>query len=232
MIISRKAALQRRLKQRDEKWRQISLNVYEAIEARRTIRDFAPRPVEDEVLRRIIGTGLRAPTNDHMRSWEFVVVNDPAVRLRLLGKMTKSYTREEVEMILTSWGMTDTCQRDMYFEAIPKQYAMLLNCACLILPFFRQKSPLLKPATLSSLNAFASIWCCIENMLIAAAAEGIHGVTRIPLGDETACFREALGVPAEYELPCCLALGYPADDAVKIRQISIDVGSRIRFDHW
>jgi len=48
------------------------------------------------------------------------------------------------------------------------------------LPCFRQTSPLLKPKTPSGLNAFASIWCCVENMLVVAAAEGVFGVVHIP----------------------------------------------------
>ena len=61
---------------------------------------------------------------------------------------------------------------------------MLLTAGCLIIPCFRQFEPLLKPKSLSALNPFASIWCCIENMLIAAAAEWIYGVTRIPFDEE------------------------------------------------
>lgn len=71
-------------------------------------------------------------------------------------------------------------QRGTYIDAIPKQYKMLSTSACLIIPCFRNHGPLLKPENLSALNSFASIWCCIENMLIAAVSEGIYGVTRIP----------------------------------------------------
>lgn len=42
----------------------------------------------------------------------------------------------------------------------------------------------MQPTSLSSLNEFASIWCCIENILLAAASEGIFGVTRIPMKEE------------------------------------------------
>ena len=49
---------------------------------------------------------------------------------------------------------------------------MLTQSGLLILPFFRQKqNPLLKPVEQSSLNYFASAWCALENMLLAATAE-------------------------------------------------------------
>ena len=51
------------------------MDVYEAIRARRTIRDFNGRQVGMDALERIIGAGLKAPTNNHLRQWEFVIVN-------------------------------------------------------------------------------------------------------------------------------------------------------------
>ena len=33
-------------------------------------------PVSDEVLERIINAGLQAPTHDHLRNWEFVIIKD------------------------------------------------------------------------------------------------------------------------------------------------------------
>lgn len=56
------------------------MDVYAAIESRRTIRDFADRIVPGEIIEKLIEAGLKAPTNDHMRHWEFVVVNDKASR--------------------------------------------------------------------------------------------------------------------------------------------------------
>ncbi len=60
------------------------MNIYDAISARRTIRDFEDRPVEQAVMERIIAAGLKAPTNNHLRQWEFVVVNGKEERAGLL----------------------------------------------------------------------------------------------------------------------------------------------------
>lgn len=84
-----------------------------------------------------------------------------------------------MEKILDEWKAFNPIQRESYFEAIPKQYKMLLTAECLIIPCLRQPYPLLKPMKLGSLNFFASIWCGIENILLSVVAEGIFGVTRI-----------------------------------------------------
>ena len=63
----------------------------------------------------------------------------------------------------------------MFADALPKQQKMLMQSGLLILTFFRQKqSPLLKPVEQSSLNYFASAWCALENMLLAATNEGLE----------------------------------------------------------
>lgn len=75
-------------------------------------------------LKRILAAGLRAPSNDHMRQWEFVIINDRTRRLQAIAKVKKNITREEVARFLDGWGAADECQRAMYFDAVPKQYKM------------------------------------------------------------------------------------------------------------
>ena len=174
------------------------MDIYEAIHARRTIRDFKDIPINMDIIEKIIGAGLKAPTNDHMRRWEFVIVNDRNTRAEILKAVMEMTSAADINRWLDSWGAADEAQRAMYIDAVPKQYAMLLNAGCLLLPFFRHEGSLLKPDSLSALNGFASIWCCIENILLAAAAEGIFGVARIPMGNEAAFIQKALGCPAGY----------------------------------
>ncbi len=208
------------------------MDFYQAIERRRTVRDFKPDPVDAEVIKRILSAGLKAPTNDHMRSWEFVVVTDKAVAAQILKKIPKKVSDKRLDFIMQSWKMSDTVQQRMYIDAIPKQYQMLYNAGCLLLPFYKQKSALLKPKALSSLNAFASIWCCIENILLAATTEGIGCALRIPLGSEAEHIREIVHHPAEYVLPCCIGIGYPAEDAAKPEQKEVSVEEKMHFNQW
>lgn len=207
------------------------MNIYEAIKARRTIRDFEDKPVEMPVIERIIDAGLKAPTNNHLRQWEFVVVNGKEERAKVL-RVKNMTNRDECEKMLDGFGMTDEVQRDMYREAMPRQFSMLYNAGCLILPFFKVREPLLQPSSLSSLNDFASIWCCIENMLLAAASEGILGVTRIPMADESEHIKTVVGHPENYVMPCYIALGYPAKNASMPVQKEIRARDRIHIDSW
>lgn len=208
------------------------MDFYQAVMARRTVRDFEDRPVAPDVLYRIVEAGFQAPTNDHLRDWEFIVLPHEVDRVEAIRYVPRDLTLEESTAIVDNWGLIDECQRAMYLVGIPKQYRMLLNPGCLIIPAFRHRGTLLEPESLSALNSFASIWCCIENMLLAAAAEGVFGVTRIPFEAETRHLKATLGVPDGYEIPCYLALGYPARELPESRQIPVDVNARLHFGHW
>lgn len=207
------------------------MDVYEAIATRRTIRDFEDKPVEMEIIERIIGAGLKAPSNNHLRQWEFVIINDKKARAKVL-RVENMTSREECDRMLDGFGLTDEVQRNMFHEAMPRQFSMLYNAGCLILPFFWVREPLLRPSSLSSLNDFASIWCCIENMLLAAAAEGVFGVTRIPMTEESEHIKTVIGHPEDYVMPCYIALGYPAVNAVKPAQKDIQVKAKIHINTW
>lgn len=210
------------------------MNVYEAIAARRTIRDFAPGPVEFDVLRRILAAGLKAPSHNHLREWHFVIIQDAGVRGKLVSFFNCGRTEDELRELLDGWGMTDERQYAMYFDAVPKQTAMVLAAGALVVPCFRQRGNLLgAKKSLHELNAFASIWAVLQNVLVWAASEGIQGVTKIiSEPEETDHIRAVLEVPVEYEIPCYLALGHPAEDAYEAEQLEISLEDCIHFDRW
>lgn len=208
------------------------MEFYDVINARRTIRDFKEEPIDMEVINRIVAAGMKAPTNDHMRDWHFIVVNDEDVVSKLIKKIPKKVSEKRLAFIMKSWRLDDECQQKMYSDAIPKQYQMLSDAGCVLIPLFKQKKDLLKPKDLSALNAFASIWCCIENMFLAITAEGYGYALRIPLGDEQEYVKSILNFPDEYVMPCYIAIGKPADDAVHNEQKEYKIEDKIHVNEW
>ena len=208
------------------------MNFYEVINARRTIRDFKNVTISDDTVERIITAGMKAPTNDHMRDWHFIVIKDKNVVKELLKKIPKSITDEEMDNLLHDWNLNDNCQQNCYKTAVPKQYRMLADAACIIIPLLKQKTDIRKPENLSHLNGFASIWWCIENMFLASTAEEYACTLRIPLGNEGEWARNILKFPEDYFMPCFIGIGKPSDDAVLIKQKEVSVKERIHKDHW
>lgn len=85
---------------------------------------------------------------------------------------------------------------------------------------------------INSLNSFASVWCCIENIFLAATAEGLACSMRIPVGDEGLKAAEAVHVPEGYMLPCYIGLSYPAENAAVVEQVERPVKSTLHFGTW
>ena len=50
------------------------MELYEVLKKRRTYRDYSDREVSDEILDKVISAAFKAPTNDHLHQFEFVVV--------------------------------------------------------------------------------------------------------------------------------------------------------------
>ncbi len=53
---------------------------YAAVESRRTIRDFLPDPVPQDVLDRCLDAARLAPSSSNLQPWEFVIIRDPQTR--------------------------------------------------------------------------------------------------------------------------------------------------------
>lgn len=206
------------------------MELYEAIYKRRITRDFKNKKVPDEVLERIINAGLQAPTHDHLRNWEFVVLKDDDEKKNAL-QFVKQGIAPTLD-ILKQTLVDGTAQQKMYAVAMPRQYSMLFNASHIIMPFFKSNSGVMNPSSVSSLNPISSIWCVIENIFLAATAEGLACSMRIPVGEEGLNAAKTVGAPENYLLPCYIGLGYPADDIPEIEQVKCSAKDKIHFGKW
>lgn len=87
------------------------MEFYNVIEKRRTVRDFENEPIPDEIVERIISAGLKAPTNDHMRDWHYIVIRDKETVLNLLEIIPKGISDNDMEKLLEDWNLNDPEQQ-------------------------------------------------------------------------------------------------------------------------
>lgn len=208
------------------------MEFYEVVEKRRTIRDFENEEIPQAVVQRIISAAMKAPTNDHMRDWHFIVIRDKETVAKLLDIIPKGISDEDMEQLLKDWNLNDSEQQSAYRNAVPKQHKMLMDASVVVIPLLKQKTDILHPDSISHLNGFASIWCSIENIFLAATAEGYGCNLRVPLGNEEEYARDVLGFPNDYFMPCFIGIGKPEKDAPVIKQKDIDVKERIHLNKW
>ena len=205
------------------------MDFFEVINKRRSVREFQSRPVEKEKLLRVLEAGLKAPSNNHLRQWEFILIEDAEQKKRVaeLGAKAKTVTNHrELGKTLERWA--DELQKEMYRKALPVQEKMLTTSPELLVVCFRMRKPLSECETLFDLNDFASVWACIENILLAMAAEGLYGVTSIPR--ETTSLKKVLGIPEDYEVATIIPIGYPEDYFIKQKTVSLK--EKIHYNQW
>ena len=209
------------------------MDFYQVLEKRRTIRDFSNKEVTDEVLVKVLSAAFKAPTNDHLRQFVFIVVRGQENITRLIAPVAENTKNIQQTGLEATASIMDKDEHAMFTDALPKQQRMLIQSNCLILPFFKQKDyPLCKPADQSSLNYFASAWAAVENILLAATAEGLACAFRIPIGNEPEYVKHLVYAPVGYEFTCFLAIGYAAENAHICKQKDIRVEERIHKNIW
>lgn len=199
------------------------MEFYEVISKRRSIRQFEGREIPREVLERILDAGLRAPSSNHQRRWELVTLTEKAI-IHDLAQIVRPYPCRIKE--------PRTPQQEMFKIAYPRQRSMIEECACVVLPLFKQKYPMTEDKNGYGLMDYGAAWALVENMLLAAAAEGLGSVVHIPVKKEPEKIKEFLKIPEGWCLPALVILGYASPDAEVPSQVKATVENKVHWNRW
>lgn len=199
------------------------MEFYEAINARRSIRQFEDREIFRDILERILNAGLKAPSSNHQRRWELVTLTDKAI-IHDLAQIVRPYPCRITE--------PKTPQQEMFKIAYPRQRSMIEECACVILPFFKQKYPMTEDKNGYGLMDYGATWALVENMLLASTAEGLGSVVHIPVKKEPEKIKEFLNIPNGWYLPTLVILGYASPDAEIPSQVKATVENKVHWNKW
>lgn len=199
----------------------------EVIRLRKTSREWTDREVDFEAVKRIIAAGMKAPTWDHYRNWQFIVLRERADKERAFA-YAKAVAKRYVDSG-RACARPNLAQK-MYAYAMPRQYTMLVDCPYVIVPLFRCAR--LNGEWVSKLNPLTTAWCVAENIMLAAIDEGLGYSLRIPLNREHDVVLEALGVPQGWMTPCFIGVGYPKEDEPVPEQYDSGPDGHIRVGGW
>lgn len=204
------------------------MELQEAIARRRTIRDFSEQKINPDIINKALFAGLKAPSHNHLKQWYFILVSDQEKRIALIHteKMIESVTDELEE----SFRDYDKLSKQMYLNAIPKQKRMILSAPELLVVVYKPKTQITDSKRIYDLNCLASVWCCIENILLSLAEDNIFGVTFIP--QNTKAVKEVLSIPPELEVAAIIPFGYKANNATLIPQKEARLEDRLFRNRW
>jgi len=205
------------------------MNFSEVIEKRRTVRDFQNKSIPDSILEYAIKNGFKAPTFNHLREWNFVIINSFESKLKLV-KAEKLDKMMNVDELKTVFRNEEPVMKEMYLDAIPKQKRMILEAPSVAIVVYKPKTQIEIAQSVYDLNCLASVWTCIENFLLSLAEHDVYGVTYIP--QNTDVIKEAFGIPVKLEIATIIPIGYKAGNAKIMKQKSINIAERIHPEKW
>ncbi|MFC1935217.1 nitroreductase family protein [Chloroflexota bacterium] len=160
------------------------MDVYEAIGTRRTIRSFT-QGVSEELLRKIILAGTRAPSAGNRQPWEFIILDDS----KTIDQIAENKYQQNRRISRPGSTQADADERAL------QQRKAYRNCSVVAV------------CHKEGHEQAVSAWMCIENMALAATAEGLGIVPSTFWGEHQEAVQKLLGVPEGYELATVMLIG-------------------------
>ncbi|MFL6239690.1 MAG: nitroreductase family protein [Actinomycetes bacterium] len=134
---------------------------YDVLTRQRACREFLPDPVPDDLINRILTAATHAPSAENSQPWRFVVVRDAKKRKAIADLATKVWTggaRQHSAPKLAEKILEDV-DRSMMGGAMAGAPVIVVVCG--------------DPANTFPSAMESSIWPCVQNLLLAADAEGL-----------------------------------------------------------
>lgn len=207
------------------------MDFYEVIEKRRTVREFLDKEVDFEAIKRILEAGNKAPTWNHNRNWNYIILKtdeEKEYAFEYAKKIADKFDAEKYLNIPRPYPIT--LGQKMYAHAMPRQYTMLKNAPYVVIPVFKSKE--LNGESVSKLNPFSTIWCVIENIFLATTAEGLGCSMRIPLDEEHDIVKAKLKIPPTYMIPVFIGIGYANPNEKELEQQYPEIKKQLHFGKW
>ncbi|GAC1368996.1 MAG: 5,6-dimethylbenzimidazole synthase [Hymenobacter sp.] len=169
--------------------------VYRAIQERRDIRHFLPDPVAPEVLQRLLAAAHCAPSVGYMQPWRFIRITDPQLR----GTLCQLVEQERLRTAEALGEREDEFMR-LKVEGIRECGEVLVTAL-----MDRREDHIFGRRTLPEMD-LASVACAIQNIWLAARAEGL-GLGWVSIFDPEQ-LRLALHMPVGAKPVAILCMGH------------------------
>ncbi len=141
--------------------------VYRVIAERRDMRHFLPIPVESDVLERLLQAAHHAPSVGLMQPWRFIRITDTDIRKAI-------HRLVDEERIQTAQAIADHENTARMAEFLRLKVEGILDCGELLVATLcdKREGHVFGRRTLPEMD-IASVSCAIQNMWLAARAEGL-----------------------------------------------------------
>jgi nitroreductase len=178
---------------------------YEAMQRRRTIRDYSDRPVPREVIEYCIRAAGTAPSGANLQPWHFVAVSDPAIKRQIRVAAEKEekefYEHRAPKAWLDALAPLGTDSNKPFLETAPWLIAV-----------FAQPFRTLADGTRSpTYYAIESVGIATGLLVTAVHSCGLVALTHTP--SPMGFLNKILGRPSHEKPFVLLVVGHPAEGA-------------------
>ena len=223
------------------------MDLVETLRSTGAAREFAPEPVADDVVYRLLDTARFAPNGGNRQAWRVVLLRDPATK-RALRDLYLPPWYEYLAMTmagLTPWApVTDrAAERRALADAPaladaaatgPGGFAEHLDevpVLLVLLADLRRLAAVDRDLDRYTLVGGASVYPFAWSILLAARAEGLGGVMTTMTTRREDEVRALLAVPDELAVAAVLALGRPLQQPSRLRRLAVEEFATVdRFD--
>lgn len=176
--------------------------VYQAIQVRRDIRTFRPDSLPKEAVERILLAGHMAPSVGFMQPWNFIKVTERSTKEKL------AYAAEKEQRALAIHYENQEDRHDLFLHLKVQGLREAPLTICVTCDPTRGGSHVLGRNSIPETDIMSAS-CAIQNMWLAATAEGIAmgWVSFYKKND----VRDILQIPPHIEPIALLSLGYTDD---------------------
>ena len=178
-------------------------DVYEVMRTQRAVRRWTAEPVADEVIERVIQAATWAPSGSNLQPWGFVVIRD-AERRELIAEAIRESFKQFSGRLPDPDEIEDATQRRMIRGAV-NLFGNFAAAPVLIIPCLVAAQ---SPAP-EGLLAGSSIYPSIQNLMLAARAEGLGTVLTTPQDGIMETLRSEIGIPEEAAPVAIIPMGWP-----------------------
>lgn len=182
----------------------LELEIHQFIRSRRSVRRFLPDPIPEEVIQRILGTAMWAPSAHNRQPWRFAVLAEVVSRKRLADAMGEDFRRDLLAdgLPLEQVEAQVKRSRQRIIEAPAAILVCLDDAEMDTYPDERRQSAEYQMAV-------QSVAMAGQNLLLAAHAEGLGAVWMCaPLFAQEAA-RRSLALPETWHAQGLVLLGRP-----------------------
>lgn len=192
-------------KQTDEEILRKAREFYEAMQRRRTVRDFSDRPVAREVIEYCIRAAGTAPSGANLQPWHFVAISDPKIKyeIRVAAEIEERefYAHRAPKAWLDALAPIGTDSNKPFLEIAPWLIAV-----------FAQPFRTLVDGTRSpTYYAIESVGIATGMLVTAVHTCGLAALTHTP--SPMGFLNKILGRPTQEKPFVLLVVGHPAEDA-------------------